>query len=760
MQPSGGEVMQTAVDSIVSPSAIAYDAMKHFRDSTIDYVRGKLRAALGDEYFEKQVKPLWSAGKWKRDIENADAVRELGLITTQYVDELDLLDARAFKRLFEHLFSHIKPSTTQKEALLRVLEDIEQIRNPIGHPGSNDLSKIDALRAVDLFARAARLIHGEGSACLEKLEALQNRLLESDFPIATNNTVDKWLPPRHEVVVDFIGRNFELEILSNWLKSEYPIWVLEGDGGKGKSSLAYALVDQITSPENGAFDKVVWMTAKKRRFLEGRTISIRPDFCDIDSAFNVLLQAYGVVAEQKLSVDKKRAFVMSMLIDRPALIVLDDIDSLEGRNDDVVFFFTQQILRRSNCKILMTSRRHLLGFGGFTTIVHGFSIEETRDYLSGIKQNVFHDRPKIFNAHEIDLLHAASDGSPLYLEDLIRMIRVLGISVSEAVAAWRGRSGDGVREYALRREFDMLKHSARKALLAACVSSSPITLNEIKAACNLSFEEAEQAVSDLQRAYLLSQPAMGLLSPQFEVNNNLKLLVRSVFAGSEDLHDISAALKQVRAPASKPHKSSIRVQRAISDSTALAHAKNYKQAEKILKSLLEEFRTESALFSQLGWLYSLWGPEYRTEALNHLEKAIALKYRARETYLLACNLYAGMNDAASAANVLNVGLEIFPDDAEFLYLRAVHVLTATISAVRLSGVAASEPEIQTARRASNDALRLAAVNGPLAGKQRELLTERNQFDRFIDQEKSKMASLAVAERSAIENLPRRAYRGR
>ena len=66
--------------------------------------------------------------------------------------------------------------------------------------------------------------------------------------IAATNKLEASLQPREEIFDQFVGRTAELEDLWKWL-SEPAMgrWVLVGDGGKGKSAVAYQFGDISTT---------------------------------------------------------------------------------------------------------------------------------------------------------------------------------------------------------------------------------------------------------------------------------------------------------------------------------------------------------------------------------------------------------------------------------------------------------------------------------------------------------------------------------
>jgi hypothetical protein len=83
-------------------------------------------------------------------------------------------------------------------------------------------------------------------------------------------------------------------------------------------------------------------------------------------------------------------------------------------------------------------------------------------------------------------IHAVTEGSPLYVEDLLRLATV--VPVREAINVWRGKKGDEARAYALGRELDLLSPRAREVIVAASLGDGAVSLAEIEALTGITEE--------------------------------------------------------------------------------------------------------------------------------------------------------------------------------------------------------------------------------------------------------------------------------
>jgi len=97
-------------------------------------------------------------------------------------------------------------------------------------------------------------------------------LWDSNDPISgrqrRNIIVDQNLPDRNIICSRFIGRDDIIQDLWRWLGDDLAkTRVLAGDGGKGKTSIAYEFAEEVCRTKPYGIEKVVWLTAKTKQFI-------------------------------------------------------------------------------------------------------------------------------------------------------------------------------------------------------------------------------------------------------------------------------------------------------------------------------------------------------------------------------------------------------------------------------------------------------------------------------------------------------------
>jgi hypothetical protein len=145
--------------------------------------------------------------------------------------------------------------------------------------------------------------------------------------------------------------------------------------------------------------------------------------------------------------------------------------------------------------------------------------------------------PALFNKEVIQHIIRVTEGSPLYIEDLMRLTAAV-YSSNEAIRQWEERIGNEARRYALGRECELLSPNARKVLFAGCICPGQVSFAEIEAVTGLSSDVIAAALQGLQRLFLVPKPRLIEGEQRFEINFNTTALVREVY-GSSDQYRLS-----------------------------------------------------------------------------------------------------------------------------------------------------------------------------------------------------------------------------
>ncbi len=528
----------SGVDSRLSLSidALAYEMVnKCFRNAVVIHVRSQLAPVFG-ERLDAEVANLY-VKEWDQITQSSTIAKQRGL-SREIIDNLDLLSVNHFPALFDKFFVQIIPTSSlpsdpaaQKRMRTKVKEllgTVKDVRNPNAHPPEQDLPIYDALH----LAHAAHLLLEnflEIPQAAANIEEIRKELIKRTNREGGDDPVERAtglasLPPREEMFDHFVGRTSELEDLWQWFTDDSRRrWVLVGDGGKGKSTIAYQFalsVYKTNLPGNAA---VVWMSAKRRKFEDSETrVIAQPDFWDLDSALDCLLRAFGAGEDLGKSINARIEATLQLLRDFPSLIVVDDIDSIDQQNEEVVEFFQDEVTRTSS-KVLFTSRRMYPGFGRSSTVITGLTKDDAAEFAKMTSKRLgLVDTGRIMGTFA--KIFDATEGSPLYIEDFLRLCRQL--SVGEALDRWKQGKGDAARRYALEREYSLLGSSAQGILDATSWAKMPLSLSQIALILGLSEDDSSAALDELTSRFLVSTPEVIDGVPAFRAHRNLEVLRR------------------------------------------------------------------------------------------------------------------------------------------------------------------------------------------------------------------------------------------
>ena len=657
-----------------------------YRNAVVEHLRTTLRDNYPQDWGSVLRKPF--AKEWPTIVENADLPRKIGAINSKLRDEADYLGVNHFYNLFDAHFDVLFPvqgetaeqaRKQEKATVLSWAREIKIVRDPESHPPSEDMDFDDVVRQLDTARRICSKFNGQAA---DELVALKDQLYSArptDFghdekEDPHRQTIQASLPPRESISPQFIGRGEELARLNDWLRDPASrFWLLAGDGGKGKTAIAYEFATSVQDQSPEPFEFIIWLSAKRSQFVDRQITEIpNPDFGDIESALNYILTEYGFPGELPASVPEKKQAVLEYLDELPALIVLDDINSLEGDTVNTVSFFMTEA-GRTKSKFLFTSRSIPFGMDTLTVQISGFppQSEDGRKFVES-RVRLFGLDPAAFDTWTVDNVLSVTDGSPLYIEDLLRLA-LLGNDLRTVCTEWRDRKGTDARKYALGREFDRLTSDARDVLLAAALYNAPVSTSEIAVAAGRDFDvdRVQNALGELQNLFLVPKPRIIEDIPRFVLNQNTRELVLDVTKSTnpDRFEKIAEAIKAASGKSTRgDRRDRIVVGSYIRQAVSLVKLERFSEAEETLKRGLEALPETPDLYGQLGWVYRRWMPNARTtDARECFARAAELNCINREMYYHWCQLEKEDGGWTRMAEAAMAGLKLLKDSLELEY---------------------------------------------------------------------------------------------
>lgn len=646
-----------------------------YRNAVVDHIRSSFHEAFGASSTERLQKIFGKT--WDEMQSDALQARETHEIESVIADDFDLLGVNHFHNVLAAQFVVLapalrgKPADTVQRVRTQALEyasTVTSVRNPLSHPAAAPLSYEDAFRTIDA---ARRLLEICGRAEAAELQGLLDHLRWTDIsgpPLARREVaLEDRLPPRERIGFDFVGRKRELQELFQWLQDDRAKhWALVGEGGKGKSALAYelALAAKTRAPE--PLSLILWITGKRRRFDLGQVFEEAPDFWSLESELDALLKQYGWVEHLKDSSELKKEKVLSLLTEFPALVVVDDIDSLSAVDEEAIQFLTIDVSRTPS-RVLMTLRRRIFGLGHLVTQVEGLQGVEAQAFIDS-RIRLFNLDSDVFSPRRRARLIEVTEGSPLYMEDLLRLCAAMPLET--AIERWADKRGDSARAYALQREFELLDGSARAVLLAAALFDGPVALPELQAITAMDDDTLDAAIRALQDLYLFPKPRLIQSIDRFDVNVNVRTLVRRTLGHTDMYLKMQNAAKAVKGDLDRTREEEARLGSFQRQAVALAGRGLMIEAESTLLAGLEEFPEAPELLGQLGWVYKDWSPKPRlSDARDSFRRAVQLKTREANTYRQWADLEINEREWGEAARIAELAISLLqghPDHHSFI----------------------------------------------------------------------------------------------
>jgi hypothetical protein len=431
------------------------------------------------------------------------------------------------------------------------------------------------------------------------------------------------LPDKSLICPNFIGRTDTISELYQWLSDDFScVRVIAGEGGLGKTSIAFEFAYEVAREHLVKTEIVLWFTAKKFQFraLDNQFEDTSyASFSNSSELFRVMASELGATPSELSDIydDQLPKFLKSLIKEISAFIVIDDIDSLEVDEQKRCIEVCQQ-LAGSGSRFLFTTRKNSTASSSTSIEIVGLGKD---DYIKLIRSWELRLKLAETPLKQIERLRDASQGSPLYTESLLRLIKS-GIPINDAIAKWKGNLGVEVRNAALKREVLQLSSEAKKILTTAAIFGE-CSFAEIKEATGFSDMTLTDCVSELHSLFLISAPSIAD-QPRFKISNTTRELVLSL--GPELTPAFSSYSEQIRSKRYKPKNANANSQTvgaAVNQAMALIFSNNPGEALKTVDEVNSKFggKHPDLLFMR-GRVLNKFKPARQTDA----RKAFKLAY--------------------------------------------------------------------------------------------------------------------------------------
>lgn len=416
------------------------------------------------------------------------------------------------------------------------------------------------------------------------------------LPTAINeqrkNVISHNLPDKSYICPVFIGRFEIIQELWSWLADEFQYAkVLAADGGKGKTSIAYEFCQLLVKSGTDMIEQVIWLTAKSKQYKAAYNSYVAlPDthYMNLETLLKEICIRTGSLIEEvdDCSLQQLQRTCRENLLLFPSFIVIDDVDS-NSPDEQRRIVEVARIISNQSSRVLLTTRVNTIYSSDSSIHVPGLA---GKDYIDLV--DMFCKQLKIskLSSKNAEKIRIASEGSPLFTESILRLFK-LGMSIQEAIEQWHGKSGEAVREAALRKEVAELNQEAIKILLALSHVGSCSRI-ELLQLTDMESTDIDGALEELGGLFLIKSRSFIEKEPRFETSSSTSSLVIAI---SDEVlpnsKDYIARVKQVYDGLKANLRSNVpEVGNAIRQCNALIKEKRFADARDTVTSIIKKPR--------------------------------------------------------------------------------------------------------------------------------------------------------------------------
>jgi|GEM_PF-1195270 hypothetical protein len=555
----------------------------------------------------------------------------------------------------------------------------------------------------------------------------RRKFVESDL-VSTARPLSNNLRARDPGFIRFVGRDEYLQLLWQWLLDRFsPGKLLAGVGGIGKTTIAREFAEQLTKSSPFGFERVIWFSAKKRFYTAvlGKYVpTMRVDFSDTQTLLRALLLELGSpesMIDPEWSISDLTDEVIESLKVIPALVVVDDVDSLEAAMQQDVFHTMLQVMTRAinsegvSSRVLLTARLDLGAAPAQVMRVTGLELNEFSDYVAMTASGMGLPWALKPQSPQTKEFHRVSSGSPSFAASILRLI-ALGEPLSSALNKWRGSEGNDVRAFAFEKELDNLSDSQIRTLYAMCIlgDSSQLELKQITDSSNTLLMDD---LAELRKYHLVS--AGGETSKggaRLTVPNWIRLMKDLIKSKVRQPERIEKACSRARRDSPDVDGE---VGRFIYRVVALWRGNSTSDALQVAQEAKKKFPSHPDLRCLLGRAYLMVSPPQARHAEAAFRKAYELKCQRVELLQLWVAAKKMLGDWVGVLEILSTATENV--------LSEENVLMRAEAYINLGDVAIKSADYIGASRhllAGIDEIEDALERNPVIGRLRELLSMR------------------------------------
>ena len=277
-------------------------------------------------------------------------------------------------------------------------------------------------------------------------------------------------------------------------------WFIASDGapGVGKTTIDYETALRCKARQ--LFDVIIWASAKQQILRTADTIPIATYVTSI----NTILDLIGTTAENRsiLSVNsysQKETIARHILAAQRCLLIVDNLESLDKEEQQKILTFLENLPPPS--KAIITGReRHRIGL--HTVTIMGMQQAEALQFMREEAER--RSVPPLAPTEAI-VVHEATHGNPLAMQQVVGLMQSLGFTLKEALAFGEIQSYDQMLDFMYAEAYQTLKATEQQILHVLPLFTDLANNDAIMAASAVQGVQLSLGLQHLYRAFLIQR---------------------------------------------------------------------------------------------------------------------------------------------------------------------------------------------------------------------------------------------------------------
>jgi tetratricopeptide (TPR) repeat protein len=348
--------------------------------------------------------------------------------------------------------------------------------------------------------------------------------IRSNIPVATSARL--------------VGRVKELrQIRENILEIPNRDGIIYGVGGIGKTELLIHLSNELRAVlegNNDRFDNIFWISAKRELYDPFRNVTERKSqkLQSLEDVLTALLYFFEYEDAEEYDFNEKRELVFEVAAENPALIILDNYETLPRKEaTSIINFFGTELKRKlrqdaSNFKTIISSREYIPS-GFWPLKLPGLDIDASKELMRNMAERYAGSRTSL-SEEQMEAIYRATQGVPILLKHCVGQYFEANESFKQIIQQLPRMGNEAIR-FSFREIIKSLKKDQIKVRVLILLESvnTPLSSRQISEILEVSEDLIHEAVKPLLTFQCIDRENEGL-DEKYTINQYVHVLTKAL----------------------------------------------------------------------------------------------------------------------------------------------------------------------------------------------------------------------------------------